>query len=285
MERIRHVEVRLTRYRRHWAVTLARNYMDDDADGLASAIAFAGMFSLMPILIVTFMLVTLLLRFGTVETYLSGVFADDIPPFIAERVEAVVAAGTNSATSLGLVALGTLLLGGGKLYGAIDRACARIFRTERQGFARRKLFALLMMPLIPLLVLAATIVSAIATAALTLPIERILDREPSRELSLLGFLPAFLLSFALMLLAYWWIPGQGPGLRHAAEGAAVAAVLMVLLAQFFPLYIQLTDGFSLYGSLFAFVLVLMLWLYLVGQVFVIGAEIAAFRSGRQAPAA
>ena len=90
---------------------------------------------------------------------------------------------------------------------------------------------------------------------------------------------AIVLFFGLMLAAYWWIPEHGPGLRYAAEGAAVGAVLMVVLAQGFPLYIELTGGYSLYGSLFAFILLLLFWLYLVGQIFVIGAEVAAIRSG------
>ena len=56
---------------------------------------------------------------------------------------------------------------------------------------------------------------------------------------------------------------------------------MVALAQCFPLYVEITGGYNMYGSMFAFVLLLLLWLYLVGQIFVIGAEVAAFRSGRR----
>jgi membrane protein len=280
-QQVEHVEQRLSRYRRHWAVVMTRNYLADDADGLASIIAFAAMFSLMPILIVTFMLVTLLLQLNTVKDVLPGVIADDVPPYIAERVEAVVQAGADNVASLGIVAFITFLLGGGKLYFAIDRACARIFQIERQVYAKRKLFALLMMPLIPALLLAATLVSAIATAVLTLPIESVTEIDPTREALLASYLTSFLIAFGLTLAAYQWIPKPAPGFRHASEGAAVAALLMVLLAQFFPVYLKLADGYSLYGSLFAFILVLLFWLYLVGQIFVIGAEVTAYRSGRR----
>jgi membrane protein len=282
MEEIEHVRRTFDRYRDHWGVALVRNYLDDDADGLASIIAFAAMFSLMPILVVTFLFITLILQINVVKDALPGVLADDIPPSIAEPIKAIVGSGADNLASLGLVTIITFLFGGSKLYAAIDRACARIFNAHRQPYAKRRLFALLMMPLIPLLLLTATLLSAIATAALALPIEEVTEINPTRLESFIGYLLSFTVSFGLLLVAYWWIPESGPGLRYSAEGAAVGAVLMIVLAQCFPLYVELTGGYSLYGSLLAFVLLLLLWLYLVGQIFVIGAEVAAFRSGCRA---
>ena len=49
------------RYRDHWTMSLVRNYLEDDADGLAAGIAFGALFSLMPILIVTFLVIILVL--------------------------------------------------------------------------------------------------------------------------------------------------------------------------------------------------------------------------------
>jgi membrane protein len=284
MDAMRKATQPLQRYRQSWPVTLVRNYLNDDADGLASVIAFAAMFSLMPILVVTFLLLTLILQITAIRNALPGVLADDIPPAIAEPVEAIVQSGGDNLVSLGIVTIITFFLGGSKLYSAIDRACARIFQTDRQPYAKRRLFALLMMPLIPTLLLTATLLSVVATAALALPIEEVVEVQPSTMESLLVFLLSYLVSFGLMLMAYWRIPEQGPGLRCSAEGAAVGAILVVVLAQCFPLYIELTGGYNIYGSMFAFVLLLLLWLYLVGQIFVIGAEVAAFRSGcRDAP--
>ncbi|HEX5165293.1 MAG TPA: YihY/virulence factor BrkB family protein [Thermomicrobiales bacterium] len=276
---MRQVTHALHRYRQSWAVTLVRNYLDDDADGLASIIAFAAMFSMMPILVVTFLLLTLVLQINVIRDSLSGVLADEIPPAIAAPVEAIVQSGSGNLASLGIVTVVAFFLGGTKLYSAIDRACARIFQTDRQRYAKRRLFALLMMPMIPTLLLIATSLSVIATAALALPIEEVVEVQPSTLESVLGYLLSYLVSFGLMLMAYWRIPERGPGLRCSVEGAAVGALLIVVLAQSFPLYVQLTGGYNLYGSMFAFVLLLLLWLYLVGQIFVIGAEVAAFRSG------
>lgn len=96
----------------------------------------------------------------------------------------------------------SFLLGGGKLYAAIDRTCARIFQVERQPYAKQKLFAVLMMPLIPVLLLIATLVSVTASAALALPIEQLTDVDPTREETLLGHLLSYLMAFGMLLLAY-----------------------------------------------------------------------------------
>jgi membrane protein len=271
-----------TPYEGHWTVTLVRNYLDDDADGLASIIAFAGMFSMMPILIVTFALITVLLRLNVVHDALTGALADEIPSYITERIETLLDKGNDNLAGLGLMTFITFLLGGSKLYSAMDRACARIFRVERQAYARRKLFSIVMMPLIPLLILATTILSAIATALLALPIDQLIDIKPNVEETVIGYFFSFMSGFVLLLLAYYRIPEKRPPMRAAAVGAAVGGGLIVLLAQFFPIYVAITGGYSLYGAIFAFVLLVLLWLYLMGQIFVIGAEVVAYRAGRRA---
>ena len=95
------------------------------------------------------------------------------------------------------------------------------------------------------------------------------------------YLTAFLLAFSMLFLSYWRIPVKGPGARYAAEAAAVTAVLVVLLAQLFPIFMSFTGGYNVYGSVFAFSLLILLWLYCIGHIFVIGAEISAYRSGRR----
>lgn len=278
------VDQQLAQHERSPAVRFTRNFLEDDPDGLASMLAFAALFSLMPILATTFLVVTTLLGIAAIESEILELIADDVPPAIAEAVSSLVNAGIGNRTLVGLMTLATFILGGTRLYTAMDRACAIVFRAPRRSKVRRRIFTLIAMPLIPLLLLAATVVAVAATSILTLPFERLFDVHPSNEQTALIYLSSFLLAFSLFFLAYWHIPVRNPGARAAAEAGAVTAVLIVLLAQFFPLYIRLTGGYNIYGGIFGFVLLLMFWLYLVGHIFVIGAEIAAYRSGIRVPA-
>jgi membrane protein len=271
----------IERGRRHWIGKLVANYLEDDVDGLAARLAYAAMFSLMPILTVTFLVITTLLEVQRINNAILEHIASDIPPGVESSISGLVNTGENDRTILAIMTFVTFILGGNRLYSGMDRGCAKVFRTPRRTMVKRKLFTLLMMTLIPVLLLAATVVAVIATALVTLPVEKLFDIEPSHEQTFLLYLSSFLLAFLLMVLAYWRIPAESPGLRYASEAAALTALLVVLLAQFFPLYIRITGGYSVYGSLFAFVLLLLLWLYFIGQIFVIGAEIAAFRSGHR----
>ena len=65
------------------------------------------------------------------------------------------------------------------------------------------------------------------------------------------------------------------------SGVNSAATMFVGLSQLFPLYLRLTGGFGVFGGVFALALVLMLWLYLLGQIIVIGAEVNALAGGRR----
>lgn len=69
----------LERFHLSWILVLAHNYLDDDADGMAVMIAFAAMFSLLPILVISFLAVTFLLRFTFFQNVIPGIVAERIP--------------------------------------------------------------------------------------------------------------------------------------------------------------------------------------------------------------
>jgi YihY family inner membrane protein len=278
---LRKVEPIVDRGERHWAVKLARNYFDDDPDAQASMLAYAAVFSLLPILSVTFFVLTYLLEVAPIRNEVLDLIADDVPPSVYNLVENVFSAGAGNRSLLGLIAIVTLLLGGTRLYNAMDRTCAHVFRAPRRSRVKRRLFTLIAMPLIPLLLLASSLVTVFATAILTLPVHHLIDLDPSARGAALATVTAYLLAFSMLFLAYWRIPVMGPGVRPAAEAAAVTAAIFVLVNESIPLYFRLTGGQSLYGSLFGFMLVLLVVLYVFGHVFIIGAEIAAYRSGQR----
>lgn len=269
----------IARAQQHRLGQLAQNYFDDDPDGLASMLAYAAMFSLLPIMTVTFLIITLLLEISFLRNEVLDYIAYDVPSSVRLVAESMFSGGSGTQVLLGIVAFFTFLLGGNRLYNAMDRTCAQVFRAPKRSSVQRRLLTLVMMPLIPLLLLASTLVAVAATALMALPVERIVDIDTSVEQAVLVYLSAFLLAFSMLFLAYWKIPTKPPTVRAAADGGAVAAVLVIILAQGFSLYLEIFGGGSLSSGVFAFSLLILLWLYLFGQVFVIGAEIAALRSG------
>ena len=79
----------------------------------------------------------------------------------------------------------------------------------------------------------------------------------------------------LFLLIYRILPNAEQTWRSVIPGALASLVLIMLISQLFPVYVKLFPPNHAY-SVFGVFLVLTFWLYLVGIVMVLGAELNAF---------
>jgi membrane protein len=260
---------------------LIANYVQDDGDGMATVIAFSALFSLLPLLLILFTIVGLIVRSPDVHDQIERLVIDLLPQTSADQVLTVVDQGRDNLGQISIVALIALLLGGSRLFSALDNTFARIYRVQRRPFLERKLVSLVMVPLVSILMIAAAVASTVATVMLAIP-DRLFETSDTRWMSGLitmsiSYIAAYLMAFTL----YATIPNYRAKRAVAWPGAMVAAGLFLVLSQVFPLYVRLTGGFGIFGSAFALALVLMIWLYLLGQIIVIGAEVNALASGRR----
>jgi membrane protein len=91
--------------------------------------------------------------------------------------------------------------------------------------------------------------------------------------SILGYITGSALLFAGISAIYYFGPDVGDGARPVKAGALFASTGAVIGSLLFSLYLRLAPSASAtYGSLGA-VVTLMLWLYLMGLMFLIGGEI------------
>ncbi|HUG15703.1 MAG TPA: YihY/virulence factor BrkB family protein [Thermomicrobiales bacterium] len=260
---------------------LVANYLLDDGDGLATTIAFNALFSLLPLLLVFSAVIGLITRSSDVNQRVEGVIVTVLPPAAAEPVLSMVESARMNTGSFGVLAVVGILLAGSRLFTSLDKAFARIYRTERRPYVERRLVALIAVPLATLLMIAAAIASTAATVMIAIP-DRLFDTHEARWVSgIIAAVISYVAAYLMALTLYATIPNYRASRAVAWPGAAVAAVLFMLLAQVFPLYMRLTGGFGVYGGAFALALVLMFWIYLLGQIIVLGAEINAIASGRR----
>jgi membrane protein len=144
----------------------------------------------------------------------------------------------------------------------------------------RKLLALVLAPVVSLLMVGAAITSTIV-ALLASFANQLFPVEITYWLRYsLSLLIAFGTAFGTSWFLYTVVPHRSRHMR-AWPGALTAALLLAVLSQIFPLYVRMSTGGSLYGGVFALMLVLMVWLYLLGQIIVAGAEVNAIASGRK----
>jgi uncharacterized BrkB/YihY/UPF0761 family membrane protein len=80
----------------------------------------------------------------------------------------------------------------------------------------------------------------------------------------------------LFVLLYRVLPNKRQAWPRALPGALLATALLLVILQVFPLYLTFFgQGFEVY-AVFGIFLLLMFWLYLLGLVLVLGAELNAF---------
>lgn len=260
---------------------LIAQYLEDDGDGLATIIAFNALFSLLPLLLILSVIVGFMTRRDALNEQVERFVIAVLPTTAANPVLSVVDSARENLRSISALAAIGVLFAGSRLFTALDKAFARIYRTERRSYVERRLVSLIAVPLASLLMISAAIASTVATVAVAIP-ERLFDSQDTRWLSgLIAVTLSYLAAYLMALTLYATIPNYRNTRMVAWPGAAVTALLFLMLSQVFPLYMRITGGFGVYGGVFALALVLMFWLYLLGQIIVFGAEINAVASGRR----
>jgi membrane protein len=260
---------------------LIANYRAHDGDGLATIIAYNALFSLTPLLLLLVTAISLLDNNLATHQQLERWLESALPATTADQVLSMVDRGSEQLSHVGILTLVGLVVGGSRLFGALDRTFATIYDVPRRSFVTRKLVALVMVPIVTLLVLVAAVASTLATLMIAVP-GRVFESEHPRWVSgFLALLVAYCVAYGMAWLAYATVPTRHARGLAAWPGAVTAAGLVVLLNQLFPLYIRMTGGFGLYGSAFVLILVLMVWLYLIGQIIVVGAEVNVLIADRR----
>jgi len=254
---------------------VVKKFGDDGAGQLAALIAYYGFASLFPLLL---LLVTVL---GFV---LEGDQRDQAEvlhsalgqfPIIGDQLQSNIHSlkGSAGALAIGLVGL---LLGGLGVVGATQNAFQQVWhipRNRRPNFLAWRLRGLALIAVLGLLLIVSTVAAGYVTAQTAGPIAVIG-----------GVLVALTFNLLLFLAAFKFLSPEEIPTADLIPGVIFAAVLWQILQHIGGYYVshvvrhaQETSG------LFAFVLGLLAWLYLGGQVTLLGAEINVVRARRLWP--
>lgn len=278
-EKTDELEPRIRRFQRTWLGRLITNFVNDDADGMATHIAFNAVFSLLPILMVIVTLAGFIARQLGRRSLIQEWLVEVLPEELVQPMLDFIYSTQAGAAQLGLVSAVLVLYGGNRLFNSLDRAFARIYRTERRQYFLRKVVAVLMMPILGLLIITAIVIATATTVLLTIPANFLFSTNSTHSATIAGYLIALLVTSTITTLLYVFLPAVPKRFRQALPGILIVTPSMLLLTQLFPVYIYLVDGYSMYGRVFAFMFFLLIWLYLQAQLIILGAEINALRAG------
>jgi membrane protein len=256
--------------RRHAAVAfpvaVVRKFLDDRASGLATLIAYHGFFSLFPLLLVLVSILGFVLQDdpSLQEDVLDSALARI--PVIGAQLRDGIQPLTGSEIALA-VGLAGALWAGLAVTVAVGRAFEAIWdvpRLERRGLVRARARGVLILLVLGLALVAATVLTALATEG---RIDPAAERLGTVALALAVNAAVFLAAFGLLT----------PRPRHFAEllpGVALAAAGSLALQAAGGWYVDhaVTRASDTYG-IFALVIGLMSWFWLGSHLLLMAGEV------------
>ena len=246
-----------------------RRYRDAQAARWATSIAWNGLFSFVPMVLLLVSLLGLLLSnrgFALgVEVRiarLGGTVAD------SAEIRSTLAAFREHTGLLAGIGAVTLLWSGAALFSAMDDALSQLYGVRSRPFLRKRLMGIGM-----IVVFTVLIVPLLLSASLLSEGTRfsILPHDvPVWVVSVIQFVAGAIDGTLIYAAIYHIIPNRRQRLRRVLPGAALAGVLLELVTLLFPLYFKATNSAATYGAIFAVIVLLITYFFLLGQITMLG---------------
>ena len=265
-------------------------WLQDEASLLAAALAYFGLFSFVPLLIIVLITINSLyhhgLLGGDVAQQAQELAGRQVPVAAEELIGQVVEQAASFRLTLASAAL--LILGAAGLFVQTKRAFRIIWRLPEEeapltGTVVSYLRSFLLIALVAFLLLTTSVFTALLQ-----PLGRQVEESLPVHLGLLRLL-TFLISLALVTVlfavTYKTLIKVELCWGEVLPGAALAALLFAAGNFVIEAYVGIVNFGSAYGAAGSLV-VFLLWVYYSAQIFLFGAElIKVLRSQRSMPGA
>ena len=245
---------------------------------LAQSVAFNALFALFPLTVLALGALTLILPDAQSRTL---VFFDTLAPtlhdYIVNNLQTYIY-GRGVST---IIALAFLLWSGKNLFMGLAYALDRALNVPiGRPLVHNLLLSFVMLPVTGILLMIA--IGLPIVLSLTFHIAGFED--PGWVTHILAYLISITLVFIVALVLYRWLPNRRISWPFALRGATVVAIAWPAVQVAFAQYLTHVDFTRVYGALTA-PLVLLLWFYCIGSIFLFGAEYSiAWSTGHPAQA-
>lgn len=267
-------------------VQALRKWKTDRCSDLAGALAFSGLVSLMPLLVLLLSLLSPLAGEDRVRTELFERSREILGPEGGKFVEQVFyRTPGNSGSYVETVGTFLVLLWGAHLvFSQLRRSLNVIWGAPQHRPVIRHFFKARLSGMISVFALAALVVGLVFVTAALASLGRWAPQILPYPVSLLGildFLASFLLLALLLALVYKILPDLRVAWRDVWSGAIWTALLLSAGKAGFGFYLGRVNLTSLYGATVSLV-ILLVGVYLQAQLMLFGAVLTATRAERRA---
>jgi len=253
-------------------------FSNDGCAFLAQSVAFNALFALFPLSVLTLSAITLVLP---ESEHRALAFLDTLAPTLHDYIVKNLTTYIYGRGISSIIALAFLLWSGKNLFMGLAYALDRALNVPKgRPLVHNLLLSFVMLPVTGILLL----------VAIALPIVLSISfhvagiHDPRRVTHILAYLLSIALVFIVAVVLYRWLPNRSVSWAFALRGATVVAIAWPPVQYAFAAYLTHVDFTHIYGALSA-PLVLLLWFYCIGSIFLFGAEYSiAWQTGHGASA-
>jgi membrane protein len=245
---------------------------DDQAPNLAALIAWGTLSAILPMLLGVLSLAGLVLRDQRMLDQVYNTLLSALPAEVVQPLTGVLDGMRQSAGAAGLIAIALFLINGSAFFSNMASVFDQAHHVTGRMVLWERIIALVMLLVVTLLLILTTMAAGLSSLVTNVP--GMLPIGPALG-EAVGWLVPILSLFGLFLLVYRVLPNTPQTWRTVIPGALLSTVLLLLVTQLFPIYLSLFPPNHAY-AVFGVFLVFTFYLYLVGFVFVLGAELNAF---------
>lgn len=263
--------------RRNVATFWLRGYQDNIVE-LAAMLSYYLLLSILPLALLALYIAGRVLVSAPLEDQvlndLSTVFPATARSTLAGLLDQIRA----SSTGFGIVALIASIWLGSAFWSGLDTAFCRIYHVPCRSWARQKGFAVAMLVVVLLFILATiavpTLQSLLVAGRRDLPFGL-------GDVELLVFAASLAISiaiiFTILCAIYWTVPNRRVPWRAVWPGALGATLAISIIDYGFPVYLSTISTLADVGTTLVFILIVLIWFFLVSLVILSGAVINAIR--------
>jgi membrane protein len=246
----------------------ALRFSSDGCAFMAQSIAFNALFAFFPLVVLLLSAATFVLPFAERRTL---AFFDDLAPTLHDYIATNLQSYIYGRGISSIIALIILLWSGKNLFMGLAYALDRALGVPKgRPLVHNLALSLIMLPFTGMLLVVAIVLPVILS--ITIRVAGIPD--PIRVTHIAAYALSILLVFFVAVVLYRWLPNRGVSWGFAVRGASIVAIAWPAVQYAFTQYVTHVDFTHVYGALSA-PLVVLLWFYCIGCIFLFGAEYSA----------
>jgi YihY family inner membrane protein len=259
---------------------LVQKFFADRGTHLAAMIAYFALLSFVPL---TFLALSLLAFTGQADesSFLVREIKQALPETPVEDIVRLVRTVQDNAAALGLVGAAVLLWTALSLFSALESAFNVVYGRPNRSFFHGKWIAFVLMT-------ASLVTLFVALAAGSLGVQLLKDQAPwfiDNEYVAYGLSVAVstLGVFVFTVSVYYFLTNEPLTMRDVLPGAVLATVLLEASFQVLPVFLRYAEVNPVLKA-FGSPAILLVWLYVMANVIVFGAEVNWWRKYGRGPA-